>query len=80
MRLSVTVALAILLSFTAISRAAEQNNALNPAQLVGAWKLVSGERGGKAMAKESTGGVFVFTKDTLTGKNRYGEELSCATR
>jgi uncharacterized protein (TIGR03067 family) len=76
MRLSVTAMLAILLSSAAVSRAADRDSILNPEQLVGAWKLVSGERGGKAMAKESTGGIFVFSKDTLTGKNRYGEELS----
>jgi len=76
MRLSATMVVAILLSSAAVSRAADRDSILNPEQLVGAWKLVSGERGGKAMAKESTGGIFVFSKDTLTGKNRYGEELS----
>jgi len=76
MRPSVTMVLAILLSFAAISRADDKDNGLNPDQLLGAWRLVSGERGGKAMAKASTGGIYVFTKDTLTGKNRYGEELS----
>jgi len=57
----------------------DKEKAFDPAQLVGVWKLVSGEARGKAMAKDSTGGIFVFTKDTLTGKNRFGEELSGMT-
>jgi uncharacterized protein (TIGR03067 family) len=56
--------------------AAGQDAGFKPEQLVGAWKLVSGEKGAKPMAKDSTGGIFVFTKDTLTGKNRSGDELS----
>jgi len=50
-----------------------------PEQLVGAWKLISGEKVAQPMAKESTGGIYVFTKDTLIGKNRFGDELSGMT-
>ncbi len=57
-------------------KAQEKEKPFDPVQLVGAWKLVSGEARGKKMEKESTGGIFVFTKDTLTGKSRFGEEKS----
>jgi len=59
-----------------VTRADDKDAVFKPEQLVGAWKLVSGEARGKEMAKESTGGIFVFTKDTLTGMSRFGEEKS----
>jgi uncharacterized protein (TIGR03067 family) len=68
--------LAFALTSAGVSFAQEKDKAFDPAQLVGAWKLVSGEARGKEMAKESTGGIFVFTKDTLTGMSRFGEEKS----
>ena len=73
--------LLILLATTA-ARAVEPENpttpdeGFKPEQWVGAWKLISGEKGAKPMAKESTGGIYVFTKDTLTGKSRFGDEKS----
>jgi uncharacterized protein (TIGR03067 family) len=76
--------LVIVLATTA-ARAVEPENpttpdeGFKPEQLLGAWKLISGEKVAKPMAKESTGGIFVFTKDTLIGKNRFGDELSGMT-
>lgn len=54
----------------------DKSDEFTPEKLVGAWKLVSGEARGVEMAKDSTGGIYVFTKDTLTGKSRFGEEKS----
>lgn len=75
MRLYILLAAAIVM-LPGTARAEDADTGFRPEHLVGAWKLVSGEKGGKPMAKESTGGIFVFTKDTLTGKSRFGDELS----
>jgi uncharacterized protein (TIGR03067 family) len=76
MRLYTMAVLVILTSSAGITLAEDKDIAFKPEKLIGAWKLVSGERQGTAMDKTSTGGIFVFTKDTLIGKNNLGEELS----
>lgn len=67
--------LAILMA-SGVGLADDKDPGFKPEQLVGAWRLVSGEKGRTPMAKDATGGIFVFTKDTLTGKNRLGDELA----
>ena len=76
-RLMVVLAASMILA--GVSYAQDKEKAFDPAELVGAWKLVSGEARGKPMAKDSTGGNFVFTKDTLTGMSRFGEVKSGMT-
>jgi len=85
MRLRVNAVLSLLIGFGVVAvaqdkeKGKDKDKPFDPAQLVGAWKLVSGEARGKEMAKESTGGIFVFTKDTLTGMSRFGEVKSGMT-
>jgi uncharacterized protein (TIGR03067 family) len=76
MRMGIVLLLAVFSLASASVPAAGESKELNPEQLVGAWQLVSGERSGIKMADSSTGGIFVITKDRITGMNVDGGVMS----